>query len=221
MSGPDAATQKPTSAPSRALPVSTGIAGLATVMLIFGGQGLIQVGGNEPAFDAPADAIASYFGARDQTLFAVGTYLNIVAVVVFLWFAGGVYRLLRDDWRAPIALISAVLGVAPIFTGGWELAVFRVPEGVEPQIARLAFDLGNLSFASGWVPLGSFAIAAGWSTLASRTLPRWLGWWAVIAGVGLVVARAAWTTPIWLLGYTLFWLWVIILSARLMRRPSN
>lgn len=218
MSTPVAAALQSASAPSRTAAGSTGIAGLATILLIFGGQGLIQVGGGEPPFDAPARVIADYFAARDQTLFAVGTYLNIVAVVVFLWFAGGVYRVLGDDWRGPIALMSAVLGVAPVLAGGWELAVSRVPEGVDPQIARLAFDMGNLSFASGWVALGSFAVAVGWSALASRALPAWLGWWAIIAGVGLIVARAVWTTPIWFVGYALFWLWVLILSVRFLRR---
>ena len=40
-------------------------------------------------------------------------------------------------------------------------------------LAGLAFDLGNLSFASGWVALGSFAVAAGWASLALGALPRW------------------------------------------------
>lgn len=202
----------------RALPVTTGTAGLATVVLIFGGQGLIQVGGNEPAFDAPAAVIADYFATRDQTLFAIGTYLNVLAVVVFLWFVGGVYTLLKDDWRATIALVSGVLGIAAVIVAGSELAVFRLPEGVDPQIERLAFDMGNLSFASGWVALGSFAVASGWAAISTRAMPSWLGWWAVIAGVCLVAARAAWTTPIWLLGYALFWLWVIVVSVRLLRR---
>lgn len=212
------ATPERADTPGRSLPISTGVAGLTAFLLIFGGQLLIQVGGSEPAFDASADVIADYFDARDQTLYAVGSYLNIVAVVVFLWFVGGVYRLLRDDWRATIALISGVLGVAPVMTAGWDLAVLRVPEGVDSQIARLAFDLGNLSFASGWVALGSFAFAAGWAGLSTNALPRWLSWWIVIAGQCLVATRAIWTTPAWLIGYALFWLWVIVLSVRLLRQ---
>jgi hypothetical protein len=108
-----------------------------------------------------------------------------------------------------------------VLTAGWELAVFRVPEGVDPQIARLAFDLGNLSFASGWVALGSFAVAAGWAGLSTGAFPRWLSWWMVIAGLCLVAARAVWATNFWLLGYALFWLWVIVLSVRLLRRTPS
>jgi hypothetical protein len=200
---------------------TAGIAGLASVVLTFGGQALIAVGGSEPAFDAPADAVADYFAGRDQTLFALGSALSVLAVVVFLWFLGGLYALLRDDWRTIVAVLSAVLGMAPVLSSGWQLAVFRQADGVDPQISRLAFDLGNLSFASGWVALGGFAIATGWAVLASRALPRWLGWWALTAGACLVAARFVWTTPNWLIGYFLLWVWVIAVSLMFLRTAAT
>jgi hypothetical protein len=215
--------QAPLTAPRAALPKTTGVAGLATVILLFGAQGFIQVGGGEPAFDAPAGTVAEFFEARDEGLFTLGAYLTVLGLVAFLWFLGGVYVLLRDHewprpWRATIALVSGVAFVASVMAGGWQLAVFRVDEGLDPQLARFVFDLGNLSFANGWVALGSFALASGWVMLSSGAFPRWLGWLAVVAGVGLVVARAVWTTPVWFVPYTLLWLWVIVLSVLLLRR---
>jgi hypothetical protein len=32
-----------------------------------------------------------------------------------------------------------------------------------------------------------------------------------------VVGRALWRSPVWLIPYTLFWVWVIIVSVRLLR----
>lgn len=130
-------------------------------------------------------------------------------------------RTLRDDWRAMVALVSGVVYVAATIAGGWELAAFRVGEGLDPQIARLVFDMGNLGFASAWVALGSFALAIGWVLVASRQWPSWLGWWAVAAGVCLIAARAVWTNQFWLVGYFLFWIWVIALSVVLLRRPLD
>ncbi len=49
----------------------------------------------------------------------------------------------------------------------------------------------------------------------------WLGWWAVAAGVCLVAAKAVWTTYFWLVGYGLFWVWVIALSVVLLRRQAG
>ena len=34
------------------------------------------------------------------------------------------------------------------------------------------------------------------------------------AGIGLVAARAVWTSPAWLFPYALFWIWVIVVSVR-------
>jgi hypothetical protein len=89
-------------------------------------------------------------------------------------------------------------------------------EGLNPQIARLAFDIGKLTFANAWVALGSLSIASGWAVLATRAEPGWLGWWAVAAGAGLVVACTAWTMPGWMIPYAMFWLWVLILATRIL-----
>lgn len=201
----------------RPLRRTTAVAGLATLVLQFGGQALMQSEGKEPTFDASAAEVATFFARTDQELFAAGSYLTVLSTVTFLWFLGGLYSLLRDDWRAPVALACGLLYVARAGVG-WELAVFRVPERIDPELARLAFDLGNLSFASAWVALGGFAIATGWTFLANDLGPR-LGWLAIMAGTCLVAARAVWTDSFWFVGYAMFWLWAICLCAALLRAP--
>ncbi|TMR88628.1 hypothetical protein [Nonomuraea basaltis] len=135
-----------------------------------------------------------------------------------LWFFAGLYTLLKEDWRARIALVSGVVFVAIVSAGGWELVTFRESEGVDPQLARLAFDLGNVGFATSWVALGSFLIATGWALLSLRTLSAWSGWWAIAAGICLIAARAVWTNPFWLVGYGLFWVWVLVLCVTVLHR---
>jgi hypothetical protein len=196
-----------------------GLSGLAAFVLLFGGQALIQVGGGEPPFDASAAEVATFFATRDETLFPVGVYLSVLGLVAMLWFFAGFYTLMRDDWRAMVALVSGVVFVAIVGVSGWELASFRASEGVDAQLARLAFDMGNLAFATGWVAVGSFAIATGWSLLSTRMLSRWLAWCAIAAGVCLVAARIVWTTPFWLVGYALFWVWVIAVCVNVLHRP--
>jgi hypothetical protein len=80
-----------------------------------------------------------------------------------------------------------------------------------------AFDLGNLGFANIWLAMGSFAVCCGWVVLSTRILGRWLGWWAIVAGVGLILVRFAWSGEIWFAPYALFWLWVIIVCIQLIR----
>lgn len=211
---------------SRTLSLTTGSAGIAAVILLFGAQGLMQFGGVEPPFDAPTVEIQRFFESRNSGFFAVGSYLSVLGLVVLLWFFAGVSALLKDadqegPWRANIALSSGVVFVATVIPSSWELAAFRIGDGLDPQLARLAFDMGNLWFASSWVALGGFSLVGGWVMLSARLVPPWLGWWPIVAGAGLVAARASWTSPVWFFPFALFWMWVIMLSLRMIRRQSG
>jgi hypothetical protein len=48
----------------------------------------------------------------------------------------------------------------------------------------------------------------------------WVGG-SVVAGLGLVVARVVWASGAWGVGYTLFWLWIIVVCIRLIRRRDR
>jgi hypothetical protein len=197
-----------------------GWSGLASIVLIFGGQGFAQVGGGEPAFDAPAADILAFFHSRDPTLYPIGGYLQLLGMLALLCFVGASYVSLRaregeQPWRATVALVCGTAAVAPLLSGGWDLAYLR-RDGLDEGLARLAFDMGNLGFANAWVPLGGFAAAAG-AVLLTRPERRWLGWWAVAAGVSLVAVRPVWTSSAWFFGYALFWLWVATFSVLALR----
>ena len=208
---------------------ATGIAGIAAAVLLFSGQGFILASGTaEPAFGASTAEIRRFWETRDTAFFSTGSYLTVLGLVALLWFVCGVHTAIRGNgsqhqWLPTVALASGVAAVGATLLDAWQLAVFRASEGLDPQLSRFAFDMGNLAFASGWVALGSFAIAAGWAALPSRSLPGWLGWWAVAAGIGLVAARAVWTSPACHVPYALFWLWVLVVSVRFLtgRSPTQ
>jgi len=205
-----------TSAPRSAL-LTTGLAGIAMLVLQMIGQQRSQAGAAEPAFDAPAAEISEFFAANDPGLMAAGSYLSALSILAALVFVGGLASLLRRDWRAPLVLTCGA-GYALAVGVGWELAATRMDEGVDPQVARLAFDLGNLSFATAWVALGGFLLLTGVALRAQRLVPGWTAWLAAVSGVGLVAARAVWTTPFWVAGYALFAIWTVVVCAAVLRR---
>jgi hypothetical protein len=199
-------------------------AGIAFVALQLVAQGLIQVGGLEPAFDAPAEEIVAFFEARSPALFAVGAYLSLLALAAFLWFLGALWAALRraegdPAWLSLVAFGSGLAFVAALWDG-WHLAMFRIEEALDPQIARLAFDIGNLGFAGSWVPLASLLLAAGAVSVRTGALTRWLGWVAVATGIGLLVARAVWTLPVAFVPWLAFWVWTVAVSIVLVRRAG-
>lgn len=200
------------------------IAAIAFPILQMVSQGLIQVGGMEPSFSAPAGEILTFFQNRDLTLFTIGGYISMLSLVAFLWFLGVLWDELRtaeggSGWLSVIAIGSGLVTVSLILgTGGWYLAVFRIGEGLDPEIARLLFDQGNLNFAQIWITLGSMVLAVGLIAFNSDRFPGWLGWGSILLAIGLFVARAVWTSSAAFGPYALFWVWMIALGVILLRR---
>jgi hypothetical protein len=198
-------------------------AGIAFPLLQLIAQGMIQIGGAEPAFTAEASVILEFFQSRDAILFAIGDYLSAVSIIAFLWFLGVLWSELRAaegefGWLSTVVLGSGLVTASAFSVGGWSLAIFRIPEGLDPQIARLLFDQGNFNFANMWVPLSSMVLAAGVIFRSTDAFPQWLGWSSILLGIGLVLARAIWTSQVAFAPYVLFWVWTIALSVILMRR---
>lgn len=190
-------------------------------MLLFGA--IIPMGSlGEPPLDATTNDAAEFFrNAAEadwvQPVEAVGA-LGMIGV---LWFLVGLSVLLRraegePPLRSTVALASAVLLPAYfLVNASWESAARRGLE-LDPAVAAYAFDVGNIGFANSWLALGSFAGAAGWVMLASGAWPRWLGWWGVIAGVGMLLARFVWTVEsAWVVPYGVFWTWLLTVAVRL------
>jgi hypothetical protein len=210
-----------------------GIAGWAATVLLFTGVILLSSTGTpEPEFDASAAEIQRYLETQNPTAFATGNYLLIVGLLALLWFISGLSAQLRrldarPEWLPTVVLVSGAATVGAFMTGAVQAGGFRGSDGLDPQVAQLAFDLGSLSLANLWAAFGSLSLAAGWAILAGRAVPgrrdwpRWLGWWALGVGAGFLGARAVWTTPLWLLPYGLFWVWVLVVSTRMLRtRPA-
>jgi hypothetical protein len=195
-------------------------------------QGLIQFGGSEPAFTAPAQEILGFFQSKDSTFIAISELFIVLSIIAFLWFLGALWRELRlaegeAGWISIVAVGSGLVAAAGLLiVGGWGLAFFRVEEGLDPQIARLLFDEGNLSFANLWVSLGSMLLAAGVIFRESgenqgASYPKWLGGGSIILGIGLILARAIWTSQIAFLPYVLFWAWMIAFGVYVLRNQTR
>ena len=202
---------------------TTGVTALIAVVLLFGPIIALSTAG-EPPFDATQEEAATFFRNADVAWAHAAGATASIGMLAFLWFVVGLTTLLRrvegePAWRSTVALVSGTIVAAyGILDASWDAAANRGTE-LDPSVAVFAFDLGNLGFANAWLALASFVIAVGWVLLESRALPSWWGWWAVASGLGLIVARYVWEGSVWLLPYGLFWVWVIALAIRLIRRP--
>lgn len=209
-----------------------GVAGWAGAAMLFSGVILMSsTGAPEPQFDGSAAEIQRYLETQSPTAVAVGGYLFAFGLCALLWFVSGLSAALRrldarPEWLPTVVLVSGVAAVAPLLAGAPQASAFRGSDGLDAQVAQFAFDLGSMTFANMWVALGSLSLASGWAILAGRGLPRspgqpgwpaWLGWWALAVGAGLLVVRVAFPTYLWVIPYLPFWLWVLVVSTRMLR----
>lgn len=202
--------------------------GIAFVVLQLLSQSLIQIGGAEPSFAAPADEVLTFFLNRNPLLAELGGYAATLSAIPFLWFVGTLWAELQDyeekpAWIAAVAFASGIITVAVLMTGsGWELAVFRLEDGLSPEMARTLFDQGNFMFATIWVAIAALLLASSIVGIKDRALPRWLSWFGLSIAAGLLIARAFWATGgLVFLPYVLFWAWLIAASVLLMRRSAQ
>jgi hypothetical protein len=202
----------------RTLARITGLAGLVTLVVVLGTS--LANDYQSTAMDSDADETVAFFRSLDDTFGAISSFATAVGLIAMLWFSLGLALLLRRyegelPWRSVFLAGAGVVSVVSGQIASWDAAAYR-SDDIDPQVARYAFDLGNLSFANGWVAAGAVGICAGLIVLGSRDLPRWLGWWALVAGVGSVLARAVWTEDYALVPFTAFWTWVAVLSVALL-----
>ena len=196
----------------------TGTAGLVTLVVVLGTS--LANDYQSAAMDSDADETVAFFRSLDDTFGAISSFATAVGLIAMLWFTLGLALLLRRydgelPWRSVFLAGAGVVSVVSGQIASWDAAAYR-SEDIDPQVARYAFDLGNLSFANSWVAAGAVGICAGLIVLTSRDLPHWLGWWALIAGAGSVLARAVWTEDYAFVPFTASWIWVMVLSVALL-----
>jgi hypothetical protein len=202
----------------RTLTRITGIAGLVTIAVVLGAS--LANNYQSAAIDMSADESVAFSRSLDDSLGWGSSFATAVGLIAMLWFSLGLALLLRRyegelPWRSVFLAGAGVVSVVSGQIASWDAAVFRSKD-IDPQVARYAYDLGNISFANGWVSAGAVGICAGLVVLSTSSLPRWLGWWGLIAGVGSVLARAVWTSGIAFAPFAAYWMWVGVLSVMLL-----
>ena len=205
---------------------TTGVMGLAALVVLF--AAIIAVSSvGEPPLDASSEAAAAFFIRSHAAWVQAAEATASLGMLLFLWFVVGLFLLLRraegePPWRATVALVSGVLIAAyGVLDASWDAAAHRGAE-IGPALAGYAFDVGNIGFANAWLAAASLGASAGWVSIATGVFPRWTAWLAILSAAGLVIARYLWFVEgLWFLPYGLFWLWVVAICVRLIRRPRD
>ena len=170
-----------------------------------------------PSLQDPADEIVRYLADKNLEI-QIGTYLQGLAMVAYLWFLGSLWRLLRpeegDPGRLSITAVAAtgtsiaLVGIHVAILTGLSL---RADTGIDPQVVSalylIAFVvLGMSNFAN-----AALMGALGTLILRTVTLPKWLGYLGVGSAVLWLLAGVSATTDsnVWgAVGFLAFLVWL-------------
>jgi len=130
--------------------------------------------------------------------FLIGPFVGIVSLIVSLFYAGGVVRLVQDleDGRRDEETSSLFTGVAPVF---WQLLAVAILAGIAIAIGLVLLIIPGLILITIWAVVIPVVVLEKPGVFAafgrSRELVRGHGWpvfgtlivaWLISIGVGLV-----------------------------------
>jgi hypothetical protein len=175
----------------------TGVAFLAVLIIGF------IVGGEPPDAKEPAQEIVDHYVDNKDSV-QVGVLLEMIAAALLLFFAGYLRKVLRAAPGEGGMLPAVALAGATVMAAGAALdatlsfALAEAADDIEPASVEALQALGA----------AVLLLASGLSIALYGSLPRWLGWIAILLGVvGL--------TPIGFVAFMGGGLWILVVSVLL------
>ena len=194
-----------------------GIFGLLSVVGTFAG---LMIHGY-PNIGASGRQIAQWATTTDQHRFAVGIYVEAVAILLLLGFAAWLWSVAHEaeggsGWLATAAFSAGALYVGLSLTSNavWWSVLDAGHRGTDAQTLAIVRDIAQHTFDASNLCLGLFFILSGYVLFSTRALPRLVGASAAMLGLGLMIPQASQVVmlPVFV--------WIVAVSIYLLVRPG-
>lgn len=191
--------------PTRWLRYSALAGVVAVVLWVIGGAILDRA---SPAEGSSAEQILANY-QDESTMILAGGFIFALGSLFFLWFLGGMRaRLLRAEggdglltnlvFGSGIAFSVFVLGLPlPDMSGA-------LAEGLTAPAAQAFWNMGSIFFIGAEFMAVALTVATGIHVLATRILPRWVGFVSLALALVLLIPQIGWAgllfgVPLWTL----------------------
>ena len=193
------------------------ITGVATTMLVFVA---FATSNPPPSVEAGGAPVVKFYTSHSTAQHA-SDVLWILGFGVFVFFAGWLRTILREEPRAEGFATTALAGAAMAASGtsvyfGLDFTLASMPSSIAPAAAQAVNLLALQLFLPVAIGVLIFGIAGGVAILRSQVLPAWMGW------TGLLVAL---TGPVGPFGLVALAIWTgvagVVASRRLQSRSQD
>jgi hypothetical protein len=172
---------------------------------------------------SPEKIIAFYSDSGHRDRVSIGWLLIVTGIFFFLWFLGALRQTVRRlDGDGLLATVTTVGGAA---YAACTLASFSIETAIKtmsddtyrhevfPGLIHAAGDVGYVLHSAGGAAVGAMMVAVSIAALRARSLPAWLGWLGVLAGLVAVVS-------IFFFPWFAIAMWLVVASLILVLRPA-
>jgi hypothetical protein len=177
------------------------------------------IAGEPPSVDDPVQEIVDHYVDNKDSIM-VGSLIGVIGTFFFLVFASYLRNVLRaaageDGLLANVAFAGAIiLVVGAAIDQTIYFALAETADEIEPSSVQALQALWDNDFIPFVIGAGSFLLASGLSIVIHGSLPKWLGWIAILLGVVCF-------TPVGFAGFLGGALWILIASIVMTMRARS
>ena len=202
------------------------LSGLVFVVLAVVGSLLIFDG---PSDSSPAKMAAWYGGSSNRGHINIGWVLTGLGLFSLIWFVAALRERVHAAEQASAEqgtfLSTIVLAGGTIYVAV-AMAGVALTDGIKTMsddtyhhqvysgLIHAAGDASYVILAGSGIAMASLIFAVALAVFAYGLLPRWVGWFGVVAGIAAIFSLFFFTMLVWLL-------WVAVASLLLFRRSPS
>ncbi|HEU5363588.1 MAG TPA: hypothetical protein VFU56_09620 [Gaiellaceae bacterium] len=183
-----------------------------------------------PQASSPAKMTAWYGSSSNRTHINIGWVLTGLSLLCLIWFVANLRErvaVAEQAERTGASFLSTVVAIGGTVFVAAGICQIGLTDGIKAMsddtyhhqvysgLIHAAGDAGYVILAGSGVAMASMIFAVALAIFAFGLLPRWLGWFGVVAGVAAVFSLFFFTMIVWLL-------WIAVTSVMLyLRSPSS
>jgi hypothetical protein len=196
-----------------------------TVLAVIGAAFLFD----GPSDSSPAKMTAWYSSGSNRSHINIGWVLTGLGLLCLIWFVAGVRERIAIAEQADTAggsFLSTIVTIGGAAFAAAGICLIGIADGIKTMsddtyhhqvysgLIHAAGDASYIMLAGAGVAMASLIFAISLAIFSFGLLPRWVGWFGVVAGVAAIFSIVFFTMLVWLL-------WIAVASVMFFVRSRS